>query len=136
MIEVIKSVTIPRLLVHELNDTVIVYCGREFAGFPESPLHNPNMLNGGDRGAALKRYKTEILWPQIQSRQGEAWGMLEWLVQLAQIEDAHIRLACWCAPEACHCDVIKAAVEVAAAGELSEYFLSRESHEPANAIQN
>jgi hypothetical protein len=44
------------------------------------------MLNGGDRGAALKRYKTKVLWPQIQSKSGDAWGMLEWLVHLARIE--------------------------------------------------
>ena len=121
MIEVIKSTALPRLLIHEANDTIAVYCGREFAGFPESPLHNPLHLNGGDRGSTLKRYKAEVLWPQIQARSGEAWGMLEWLVHLTRME-AHVKLACWCAPEPCHCDVIKAAVEAAAAGKLSEYF--------------
>lgn len=81
-----------------------IYVGRP------TPLGNPWTLpKGEDPGATLDKYK--------------AWLNLQWTTQnsvvvkalkdLAQIyiERGELTLACWCAPNPCHADVIAAAVE-------------------------
>jgi Domain of unknown function (DUF4326) len=79
----------------------VEYVGRAFAGWPESPL--------GNRAGDIPAYR-RWLWEQVKAEQGPAYNELRRLVgQVAGGE--RIRLGCWCAPNPCHADVVKACVE-------------------------
>lgn len=88
-----------------------VYIGRANVryGLRASPLANPFRLEkGGDRLAALARYR---VWLTHQMRLEDSPARAEiWrLVELARTGD--VTLLCWCAPSACHGDVVKEVVE-------------------------
>jgi hypothetical protein len=96
-----------------------VYIGRKFRRHEASPLGNPHKLKrGGDREAAIEGFR-HTLFNAFQScgsasQTREQADMVREVMRLAELEakrtefghHAVIELACWCAPETCHGDVI------------------------------
>jgi hypothetical protein len=80
-----------------------VYIGRanRYAGLPESPLANPYKARDYGRGGTLPYYR-RWLWQRIQA------GETAVLEALRAIDEQTV-LVCWCAPNPCHGDVVKAA---------------------------
>jgi hypothetical protein len=80
-----------------------LYIGRanRHAGLPESPLANPYKARDYGRGGTLPHYR-RWLWQRIQA------GETAVLAALRAIDEQSV-LVCWCAPNPCHGDVIKAA---------------------------
>lgn len=88
-----------------------IYIGRANAryGLPASPLANPFRLERGqDRDMPIARYRT---WLAHQMRletspaRAEIWRLVE------QARKGNLTLLCWCAPLACHGDVVKEVIE-------------------------
>ena len=91
------------------------YCGRDWKGYPRSPLANP--FKGPD---AIKRF-ANWLWAQIQAKnmtvlealnkiQDEHWDrVIE--REMSQCDDAVYALGCWCKPKECHCTQIILAIQ-------------------------
>lgn len=76
-----------------------IYIGRP------SPLGNPFCMNGeGDRERVIAQYK-EWLKGEYQHR----YSIRKLLHDMANTQEDLI-LICWCAPKACHGDIIKEAV--------------------------
>ena len=89
----------------------IVYIGRQNwnLGLPKSLLANPFRVNDNcDRQMAVQKYRT-WLWERIQER-GLVWDELNWLADKVEAGE-DISLSCYCAPKACHGDIVKNAVE-------------------------
>ena len=80
-----------------------LYIGRRnrAAGLPQSPLANPFRARDYGRGQTIPLYR-RWLWERIQN------GDLVILEMLRAINEASV-LVCWCTPDPCHGDVIKAA---------------------------
>jgi hypothetical protein len=95
----ITVVNVKRLRTPE-HRAAVVYCGRAFAGWPESPWANPFPLRdfAGDRAACLAAFR---LWFTNHADRDrlldELWAATEGGVK---------PLGCWCKPAACHCDVL------------------------------
>jgi hypothetical protein len=88
-----------------------VYCGRASASrrFGASPLANPFPLRDeADRALILAKYKR---WfdSRVQDGDGAVADALAQLLSMASRGD--LNLGCYCAPKACHCDVIKEFLE-------------------------
>lgn len=89
------------------DGTVIVYIGRAMPGRPGSPLGNPFKLAKGEaREPVIRRYAA---WLSSQKDDSEAAHEIERLTEIARNGD--LVLVCWCAPLACHGDVIKSVIE-------------------------
>lgn len=77
------------------SDPNYVYCGRAMSrkGLAKSKWHNPFRVgHDGDRAECIAKFEA-----YIQQRPD----------LLAQIRELRGKtLVCWCAPEACHCDVL------------------------------
>ena len=89
------------------NAPGVTYLGRACAGWVGSPLANQNYITATcTREQAVARYKS-WLWSVIQAKDSPAWTELERLVNF----DGPLTLGCWCKlDEACHRDVVKAAI--------------------------
>ena len=86
-----------------------VYIGRQTKDRPRSPLANPEYLaREEDRTKVIASYK-QWLYAKIQARDPKVMGELWWILDLARRPEG-VTLVCWCAPKACHGDVIKAAL--------------------------
>jgi hypothetical protein len=84
-----------------LPGTARVYVGRP------SPLGNPfAMAKESDRAQVVRDYRDWLR--QRYSERGPERAELERLLQLAQA--GPLELVCWCAPRACHADVIAEAL--------------------------
>jgi hypothetical protein len=80
-----------------------IYIGRP------SALGNPFVIGrDGDRAAVIRKYEAWLA-EQIKSAKSAASIELRRLVQQAAQRD--ICLVCWCAPEPCHGDIVKRAIE-------------------------
>jgi len=79
----------------------VVYCGRAFAGWPESPWHNP--FRPGDTSDE-ERAKCIEMYRGLVSRMKYVSLMLGTLWHACN--HGAKPLGCWCAPKACHCDVL------------------------------
>ena len=96
-----------------IDGATYIYIGRTNItyGLPGSLLANPERLPRGCaeefRANAIQRYKRR-LWKLMQS-DTEVQRELLRLAAIARERDLY--LCCWCAPEACHGDVVKAAIE-------------------------
>lgn len=85
-----------------------VYCGRvnpsyKLAG---SPLANPFKLEidtDEERKRLLEEYR-EWLYEKLSEFKAPQWNAIQKLADL--LESQPLSLGCWCAPKACHCDVI------------------------------
>jgi hypothetical protein len=91
------------------NDSPLtIYVGRAAYRFQASPLANPfPIVNGRDREQCITLYR-RWLWIEIR-KQSYAYRELYRLKSLAASE-GYLNLCCWCAPCACHADVIKSAI--------------------------
>ncbi len=75
-----------------------VYIGRGFRGQRASTFANPfHMGKDGSRGVVIQKYR-DWLAIRLESHSGVAHEMESLRGKM---------LVCWCAPEACHGDVIK-----------------------------
>ena len=100
------SVVSKRSLSDALPGITRVYVGRP------SALGNPfPMRSEADRERVVAQYRS---WLRQQWKtRGPARGELERLLELAKA--GPLELICWCAPKACHADVIREALEALAA---------------------
>jgi hypothetical protein len=80
-----------------------IYIGRP------SALGNPFVIGkDGDRATVIRKYAAWLA-EQLKNERSAASVELRRLAQQAAQRD--ICLVCWCAPEPCHGDVIKCAIE-------------------------
>ncbi len=80
-----------------------IYVGRP------SPLGNPFPLQReADRAAVIHDYE-DWLAEQLLDPRSAASIEIHWLAALARKQD--LCLVCWCAPKACHADIIKRTIE-------------------------
>ncbi len=79
----------------------------EYIGRP-SVLGNPFVIGrDGTRDEVIAKYR---VWLNDQLHESEAVGReLSRLTDLAR--DGDLNLVCWCAPQACHGDVVKSCIE-------------------------
>lgn len=90
-----------------------VYVGRQMPGIPASPLGNPYRGDGAiESFRAWLRRSYGAYVRQGDAAPQEAWAAGRELERLAEVYRAEgaLTLACWCAPEPCHADVIADAV--------------------------
>ena len=89
-----------------------VYIGRAMPrqGLTGSPLGNPYKLGPGDERAAVIARYAEWLDARLEDATSPQAREMARLTDLARAGD--LVLLCWCAPETCHGDVIKARIEV------------------------
>ena len=81
-----------------------LYIGRanRYAGLAQSPLANPfKAKDFGGRGQTLPHYR-RWLWARMQA--GD-----EQVIHALRAIDETTTLVCWCKPDSCHGDVVKAA---------------------------
>lgn len=91
------------------NKPGVTYVGRSCAGWKGSVLGNPfHIGKDGSREEVIEKYRQ---WLRNQYRFGDAVaGELDKLAYLHVI-GADLVLGCWCAPQACHAEFIKQAIE-------------------------
>lgn len=83
----------------------VTYVGRG----KQSKLGNPFVIGkDGDRDEVIAKYRA-WLWVEIQKR-GEVWNELVALAQRVKAGE-QLQLGCWCAPQACHADVIAKCID-------------------------
>lgn len=103
------SINVIHIRDANFDDPSHVYIGRKHKGKVGSPLGNPEPLrNETDRLANLGRYR-KWLWEHATPNSPQ----LAEIQRLHQLHDKYgqIFLVCFCAPKACHGDVIKSAME-------------------------
>lgn len=77
----------------------VQYCGRPTVlGNPYSHKLVPGTIKVATRELAVECYR-KWLWRKIQAGDQEVLGALRLL------DDASL-LGCWCAPQACHCEIL------------------------------
>ena len=92
-----------------LSSLNVVYIGRKCGKFEGSILGNPFKLGrDGSRDEVVEKYR-QWLWKEI-NRKGEIWQELLELLEKYKLWGDMV-LVCWCAPQACHGDVIKRCLE-------------------------
>jgi hypothetical protein len=80
-----------------------IYIGRP------SALGNPFVIGrDGDRAAVIRKYQA---WLAEQLKNAKSAASVELQRLAKQAEQRDICLVCWCAPEPCHGDIIKRAIE-------------------------
>ena len=87
------------------KDAAGVYVGRPARGRRGSPLANPFHLGrDGDRAAVMAAYER---WFREKIAAGDAAVVAELDRLAAQYRaDGELTLLCWCAPEACHGEIL------------------------------
>lgn len=82
-----------------------IYIGRSNRNLVGSVLANPFKINSTtSRTEVITKYRA-WLWNEYQ-KGGEVYKELHRLAKLPELE-----LVCWCAPKACHGDVVKKCLE-------------------------
>lgn len=72
-----------------------------------SVLGNPFVLRKhGNREEVIEKFR-QLLWTDVQNK-GALYDAIDSMAQRLNYED--INLVCYCAPKACHADIIKNAV--------------------------
>lgn len=87
------------------NRTGIHYCGRKSGGWRPGVLANPHvMVTEDDRQKVIDMFRVDL-----EKDIAEQGAMYKQLRQIqARVEEGYnVTLGCWCAPQACHCDVVK-----------------------------
>lgn len=90
--------------VRSFGEETVVYIGRKNArtGWVGSVLANPFAIGkDGTREEVIAKYRV-WLWSKIKD---DAAVMTE-LKRIQALDRRALRLVCWCAPDACHGDVI------------------------------
>lgn len=96
--------------LHEpwIDPTRIIYCGRP------SRLGNPFALSGkaslAERDKCVEQFR-EYLYEQRRVQSAVWREVVALAAKIAKQPNEEWGLMCWCAPLACHCDVIKRAIE-------------------------
>lgn len=93
----------------DFSDPTHVYVGRKNGKLKESPLANPFTLhNETNRGKVIDEYK-DWLFDALQAESPQ----LKELRRLIGIHNENdvLNIVCYCAPRACHGDIIKLAIE-------------------------
>lgn len=85
-------------VVHLRREPFDVYIGRPMRGFPDGPWGNPFVVGwDGDRAEVIRKYRAWVV------------GQSELMAALPELRGKV--LGCWCAPAACHGDVLADLVE-------------------------
>ena len=84
----------------------VVYIGRACNKWIASPLGNPYR---GERAQAIAQYR-KLLWGAIKAGKGAMYDAFIELVKRYE-QGEELVLGCWCAPLACHGDVLKGGIE-------------------------
>jgi hypothetical protein len=85
------------------------YIGRSMKNRAGSPLANPYRLKDeSQRDMVIRHYRT-WLWKKIQARDAKVMAEL-WRLRDLALRPEGVVLLCWCAPKACHGDVIASAL--------------------------
>ncbi len=85
------------------------FCGESFYIGRPSVLGNPFCIGkDGDRATVIAKYR-HWLWNEIQGSAGPVFDEIHRLANMAKTQN--LVLACWCFPEQCHAEVVKAAIE-------------------------
>lgn len=72
-------------------------------------LGNPFVIGkDGNRAEVISKYR-RWLWKEMQNKQGQVYAALQNLLRSARNGD--LTLVCWCHPEPCHADVLRACLE-------------------------
>lgn len=80
-----------------------IYVGRP------TVLGNPFAIGkDGDRTEVIHKYR-HWLWKEMQHKEGRVFQTLLNLTRIART--GNLTLVCWCHPEPCHADVLRACVE-------------------------
>jgi len=83
--------------INKARNNFTHYIGRDWAGFAQSPLHNPfHVGKDGDREEVLLKFID--YWYAPEQRRLRRMAMI-------MIPDGSI-LGCWCKPLQCHGDII------------------------------
>lgn len=90
-------------------DAEIVYVGRQMSNRPGSPLANTFRISQDTPGARLRCLTQYWQHLDAQPRTSPAWRELHRLAAIAREKD--LALCCWCAPAACHADVVRWQIE-------------------------
>lgn len=90
------------------TDTLNIYCGRNgrydrHPRLTDARIGNPYDVNTYGRKRCIELFKADLMGRPHTDR----WWKVIHRIQTLHHEGKHIRLWCWCAPLACHCDVIK-----------------------------
>lgn len=92
------------------NTEGIVYVGRHGCGWDANALGNPfYMSDESKRELVISKYRA-FLWNSIKNAKGARFDAFKQLVE-RYMNGEDLVLGCWCAPLACHADVLKSAIE-------------------------
>jgi hypothetical protein len=111
---VTPSKTLRRRLAAHTEDAMITVGNKKhgasgiYVGRP-SPLGNPFAMQGEAQRAAVIRAYEDWLAEQVLDPSGPASREIHRLAELARNQD--LCLVCFCAPKACHADIIKRTIE-------------------------
>lgn len=87
--------------VNSKQNNFTLYCGRAWAGLPESAFHNPfHVGKDGTLEEVIAKFAAYWYAPEQWDLRRAAWYLAEDEV-----------LGCWCKPRACHCDIIAGYLE-------------------------
>ena len=112
---IIKVVNIKTFRPDQEAPGVLVYIGRRTPKYSGSVLANPFKLTDYEsRKACLQAYTNRLRhlcdpFDEPSPESAEFQAELDRLTEIA--ENGNLYLACWCAPEICHGDAIKAEIE-------------------------
>ena len=87
------------------------YIGRAMQGIRSSSLRNKYKVKPHgpyEREEAVAKYYRQWLWEKMQNQSSPQYVELVRLAEIAKQQA--LNLACWCAPQKCHGDVIKNAI--------------------------
>jgi hypothetical protein len=83
----------------------LVYIGRASGRFHGSALGNPFRIGShGTREQVIEKYRI-WLWKMIRNRDERVISELKMIVERVR-NGENLYLGCWCAPSACHGDII------------------------------
>lgn len=109
MAEQLITVVSVRGINPRLASPDLIYIGRRCAGWQQSPLANPHKLQADDiREDVIDQYRRH-LWACVKRGDLAIIAELTRIAGMVQRGEA-VQLGCWCAPLACHGDVVKEAV--------------------------
>ncbi len=91
-----------------------VYIGRRYQGLQASPLANRfRLFDESQRQEVIEHYRAWLMNELRTQPGGKAAQEIERLAAMLRAGD-EVTLACWCAPKACHGDVVAEVVRTVA----------------------
>jgi hypothetical protein len=103
-------ITVANVRTHAPDARPAIYVGRATRGRKGSPLGNPFKIGkDGTRDEVIAKYAA---WLDEQLAEAGSAASLELArIRAVWLEHGGIVLACWCAPERCHAEVIRDRLE-------------------------